>query len=308
MITAFDIGGSLIKSASVTGIDEIMPIGDAPTPHHDFDAFIGIVRSMIDRNPLPCRGIALSITGVMDRDSGLIKCANIPCVNDKALEFELRQQLNLPVWVANDADCFALAEALSGAGRGHSNVFGIILGSGVGGGVVVDKRLISASGGYAGEWGHGSKVAEISHSWPHPIPGFLCECGNSGCVNTIGGARGMERLHRYLHRENLTSREIMDNWLAKDLRSRTTIHVMIDLVSNQLAMILNVLGSSAVPVGGGLANVAEFVGLLDLSVRAKMLNKPTQPLIIAGQCKIEPGLIGAAMLGLQKIESTEITT
>jgi len=308
LITAFDIGGSLIKSASVAGFDEIKPIGDAPTPHHDFDAFVGILRSMIDRNPLPCRGIALSITGVVDRDSGLIKCANIPCVNDKALEVELRQQLNLPVWVANDADCFALAEAQLGVGQGHNNVFGIILGSGVGGGIVINERLISAAGGYSGEWGHGSKVATTSHCWPHPIPGFLCECGNSGCVNTIGGARGMERLHRYLHHENLSSREITDNWLAQDSKSSITINVMIDLVSNQLAMILNVLGSSVVPVGGGLANVAEFVELLDLSVRAKMLNKPTKPLIMAGQCKIEPGLIGAAMLGLQKIESPEIFT
>ncbi|MCP4183606.1 MAG: ROK family protein [Hyphomicrobiales bacterium] len=308
MITAFDIGGSLIKSASVAGIDEIVPIGDAPTPHHDFDAFVGVVRSMIDKNPLPCSGIALSITGVIDHDSGMIKCANIPCVNDTALEVELRQQLNLPVWVANDADCFVLAEALSGAGQGHNNVFGIILGSGVGGGVVIEGKLISGSGGYAGEWGHGSKVAWTSHSWPHPIAEFLCECGNSGCVNTVGGARGMERLHRYLHKENLTSREITGKWLVKDIRSSTTINVMIDLVSNQLAMILNVLGSSIVPVGGGLANVEEFVELLDVSVRAKMLNKPTEPLIIAGQCRIEPGLIGAAMLGLQKIGYYEITT
>ena len=306
MITAFDIGGSLIKSATVAGIDEITPMGEAPTPHDDFDAFVGIIRSMIDKNPLPCTGVALSITGVIDHDSGMIKCANIPCVNNTALEVELRQQLNLPVWVANDADCFALAEALSGAGQGHNNVFGIILGSGVGGGVVIEGKLISGSGGYAGEWGHGSKIAGTSRSWPHPIPGFPCECGNSGCVNTIGGARGMERLHRYLHNQYLTSQEITENWLAQDLRSSTTINVMIDLVSNQLALILNVLGCSVVPVGGGLANVEEFVELLDLSVRDKMLNKPTKPLIMAGQCKIEPGLIGAAMLGLQKIGSPDI--
>jgi N-acetylglucosamine kinase len=104
------------------------------------------------------QGIAISIAGVVDPVSGRGTVANIPCIDGIALGPALEGRLGLPVLVLNDADCFAMAEAQAGAGRGHASVFGIILGTGVGGGLVIDGRLVSGAGGFAGEWGHGPVI------------------------------------------------------------------------------------------------------------------------------------------------------
>ena len=129
---------------------------------------------------------------------GTIKAANIPCIDGLPLAALLTDRLGRPVIIGNDADCFALAEAVLGAGKSHRIVFGAILGTGVGGGLVIDGRLVTGRGGYAGEWGHAPVAATRVGTPPVELPRFACGCGLHGCVNTLGGARGMERLHAHL--------------------------------------------------------------------------------------------------------------
>jgi N-acetylglucosamine kinase len=155
MIVCFDIGGSAIKGAVAHSAERIEPLDRRPTPLDDFNAFAETLRLVIDEAGGKPHRIAISITGVVDPETKAIKCANIPCIDGRKLSADLSDILGLPVLVANDADCFALAEAGAGAGRGHRIVLGVILGTGVGGGLVVDGRLINEDGGFAGEWGHG---------------------------------------------------------------------------------------------------------------------------------------------------------
>lgn len=305
MITALDIGGSTIKAASATSPEDVRVLSKRATPLHDFQAFVRIIKELIAENLCSSKGIAVSLTGVIDADTGLAKCANIPCIDQRTLGSELEQELRLPVWLANDADCFALAETYFGAGRGHKNVFGIILGTGVGGGLVLDGKLVSGTGGFVGEWGHGPTLPNTSTFWPDPIPHFMCGCGQQGCVDTVGGARGLERLHKHFHAIDLPSTNIIENWYANDQMASQTVDSMIDLISGPLAMVLNVTGSSITPVGGGLSGSNRLVSQLDQAVRRKILRKSTNPIIVPHQCKIEPGLVGAAILGLQKIEAFE---
>lgn len=303
MITTFDIGGSAIKSASVLGYNDITPISTAPTPPDDFEAFVAVMRNMIDQSPHPTHAVAASITGIINKTTGIAKAANVPCINKRHLENDLQNKLGIPVLVANDADCFALAEANFGVGKDHQNVFGIILGTGVGGGVVVKRELLASAEGFAGEWGHGPSISTSTPFWPSTIPNFLCGCGQLGCADTIGGARGMEHLHTFLHGEKLRSIDITQNWLSGDKNADTTIHVLVDLISGPLAMILNVLGITYAPVGGGLSNVPQLIDLLDVATRKKMLADPGHPIIVCGQSEIAPGLAGAAILGLQNYET-----
>ncbi len=300
MITCFDIGGSAIKCAVATGDGRIGDLHRVPTPAHDFSAFTQAMREMIAAGG-PARGVAISIAGVVDTDSGRIKCANIPCIDGRTLAADLSEALGLPVWIINDADSFALAEAQAGAGRGHANVFGLILGTGVGGGLVYNGQLIGGPGGFAGEWGHGPVAAQFAGTPPQAIPRFPCGCGQTGCIDTVGGARGLERLHQHLHRETRDSRAIIDAWQAGDAQAERTIDCFVDLLRGPLAMLVNTVGASILPVGGGLSNSAPLIARLDAAVRGAILRKTDAPIIVPGQSGAEPGLIGAAWLGLAKL-------
>ena len=292
MILCFDIGGSRIKAGRAAADGAVVPLGAVPTPLGDFASFTGALAGFAGDWT---QGIAISIAGVVDPDSGRIKVANIPCLNGRNLAAELGRSLEHPVWVFNDADCFALAEAGAGAGRGHRNVFGVILGTGVGGGLVIDGRIITGAGGYAGEWGHGPVANAALAPW------FPCGCGLSGCLDTVGGARGLERLHRHMHGIDTGSVAVLEAWQADDPAAAQTVMLWRDLLAGPLAMVLNVVGSSIVPVGGGRANVPALIALLDGAVRANLLRSTDRPLLVPAALTVEPGLVGAALAGLAEL-------
>ncbi|HTM77205.1 MAG TPA: ROK family protein [Devosia sp.] len=298
MILCIDIGGSAIKSAIASGADEITPLGRVATPLDDRAAFDAAIGAVIAQAP-EARAVSISITGVVDPRDGRIKVANIPCIDGRTLAADLTAQLGRSVLVANDADCFALAEAVAGAGRGEPIVFGVILGTGVGGGLVVDGRIVNGAGGFAGEWGHGPVAATSAGHPPVAIPRIACGCGQIGCVDTIGAARGIERLHQHVHGIAASSTEIIAGWAAGDAKAARTVEVWVDLVASPLALVINVVGASVVPVGGGLSNVPALIDLLDRTVRQRILRRADAPLVVPGQCRVEPGLIGAAILGLR---------
>lgn len=300
MITCFDIGGTAIKSAIATPDGRIGAIQRVPTPTHDFAAFTVAMQALIDTCG-PTKGIAISIAGIIDPANGRIKCANIPCIDGRTLAADLCEALKLPVWIINDADSFALAEAHAGAGREHANVFGLILGTGVGGGLVFNGRLVSGPGGFAGEWGHGPVAAQFAGTPPQAIPRFTCGCGQTGCLDTVGGARGLERLHQALGQPPLDSRAIIEAWQAGDAAAGRTIDCYIDLLAGPLAMLVNTIGASILPVGGGLSNSAPLIARLDQAVRASILRRTDAPIVVPGQSGAEAGLIGAAWLGLEQL-------
>lgn len=299
MIISFDIGGSAIKGGIARSETNIAPLGRKPTPKDDFAAFVETIRSFIIGTGETPERLAFSIAGVVDPDTQKLTCANIPCIHGKNLAAELESQLGLPVLIANDADCFAMAEAEIGAGRGHRIVFGIILGTGVGGGLVADGRLVNAAGGFAGEWGHGPIVASHAGNPPVAIPAYECGCGQRGCVDSIGAARGVERLHKTLHGLDLTSEEIIGQWLGGGEKATRTIGILVELVAPPLALAINITGATIVPVGGGLSNVEPLLAELDAAVRQRILRKFDRPLVVRSECRLEPGLIGAAVLGLK---------
>lgn len=288
MILCFDIGGSRIKAA-LAGGSALTALGEMPTPLADFAAFKAALQHLVQRaGTAKPRGVAISIAGVVDPETGRIKVANIPCLDGRPLAQELGRAVGLPVLVLNDADCFALAEARHGAGRGHHTVFGVILGSGVGGGLVIDGHLLTGAGGFAGEWGHGPVIQQ---------PRFACPCGQQGCIDTIGGARGLERLHRHLGAAPLGSDAIVTGWQAGRAAEQATVALWLDLLSGPLAMVLNVVGASVVPVGGGLARAPALIAALDAAVRARLLRQSAGPVLVVAQVSVDAGLVGAAAAG-----------
>lgn len=296
MIFGFDIGGTTIRGAAVASITEISAVQRVPTPTTDFDAFTAALNRMISKCPTRPDRIAISLAGVVDPDTQRAICANIPCIHGRRIEEALSTALNTAVIIGNDADCFTLAEARIGAGRGHRIVFGAILGTGIGGGLAVEGRLINKAGGFAGEWGHAPIAATVAGNPPVAIPAFQCGCGLERCLETIGSARGLERLDAHFHSRRLTAEEIIAASMAGDMQAERTLKWFVDIVSAPLALVVNVTGATIVPVGGGLSQASGLLEKLDSAVRSRTLRNFGERLLVPGLCRHEPGIIGAALL------------
>jgi N-acetylglucosamine kinase len=303
MITCLDIGGSGIKGAVASSPTQIDVLGRLRTPLDDFEAFIRAIREILALSPAPAgSAVSIAITGVIDPSTGVIKCANIPCIDGRTLAADLGARLERPVVIGNDADLFALAEAGAGAGRGHNIVFGVILGTGVGGGLVIDGKVLTGPGGYAGEWGHAPVAAtrvldQAGEDSAVELPRLACGCGQVGCVDTLGGARGLERLYKHFTGLTRSSVEIVSAWEAGEPAASRTMDAFMEIVAAPLALVINVVGAGIVPVGGGLAKSHALLARLDREVRARILRQTTAPLVVPAELDVEPGLVGAAILG-----------
>jgi N-acetylglucosamine kinase len=300
-VFAADIGGSFIRLGYSAGPGSLVILDRLPTPAGDWAAFADALDRLLQRHAAGHNApLAISIAGLVDPMDGGAFSANIPCITGHALEQELGERLQRRVFAANDADCLALAEAGEGAGRGHPVVFCAVLGTGVGGGLVAEGRLIRGAGGISGEWGHGpilNTTVELPGEGEVHIPRFACGCGQIGCVDTIGGARGIERLHAFLNAEEKDSHTILAAWQEGQIAASRTITAYLQLVADPLAAVVNITGASVIPIGGGLAGAAPLIAELDKAVRRRILRRVDEPLVVPGKFMSDGGLIGAAILG-----------
>jgi len=299
----FDIGGTNIRFGMPEANGDVPVIASVPTPTHSLARFVEVIADLIDQQG---RGrhnsIAISLTGVVHPETNKVRVANIPTINGVDIASELTKKTGLPAVVANDADCLALAEARVGVAKGAGNVFAIVLGTGVGGGLVLGGNLVVGRNGATGEWGHGPVVDPTASGIVKSIGRFECGCGQVGCLDTVGGARGLERIHRSLHGANLASEQIVNMWLDGDINANKTIVVWSEMLAGPLAMIVNLLGPDVVPVGGGLSNASELIALLDEKVRKRCLFPAEQPLVIPARFTKNAGLVGAAQLDIPSIK------
>lgn len=302
-VICLDLGGSFIKLGVMTQAEQIQLLDQQPMPARSWEAFCATVSDTIARHQAHFSAhspVAVSTAGIVAPLSGEMFASNIPAFHGRHMAQELGAYLQRPVTVHNDADCFAVAEALAGAGQGHKVVLGAILGSGVGGGLVADGRLITGQNGLTGEWGHGPiTLREVDIAGKTvAIPRQPCPCGQSGCLDTYGGARGLETLHRVLHDETLSSKAIVSRWQADENQAQQTLEAWLQLVSEPLAYTVNITGASCVAVGGGLASVVPLIAALNEAVQQRVLRRTPQPLVIPGRHAHQGGMLGAALLAL----------
>lgn len=300
-IICADIGGSFIKFAVSEKPGQIQFLDKIANPADNWQAFSQALLSLVDKWQSHYKSdsaLAISTTGVVDNVEDTVFAGNIAAFRGHQIKQELSQLLKRPVYIANDADCFTLAETHLGAGKNHPIVLGAIIGTGVGGGLVIHGQIIEGRGGITAEWGHGpitrTEVA-INGRTIH-LPRVRCGCGQIGCLDTLGGARGIERLHLHLHQQSLTSEQIITLYKQSDVQAELTIKVWLAVMSEPLALTLNILGPSIVVVGGGLASEPELIARLDEKVKTMILNPIDSPLIVPGMFHQDGGLIGASLL------------
>ncbi|AWK86566.1 ROK family protein [Azospirillum thermophilum] len=197
-------------------------------------------------------GIGISLPGIVDAAAGtVLRAANLPWLEGRPLAGDLSERTGRPVRIANDANCFALSEAVDGAAAGAPVVFGIILGTGVGGGIVVDGRVLPGANALAGEWGH----APLPWREEADGPPVRCGCGRPGCIETVLCGAGLARLHAARAGEVVEPPEIAARARSGDAAALATLEAHADALARALAPVLNLLDPDVVVVGGGLCDL-----------------------------------------------------
>ena len=253
MRIGIDLGGSKIEIAAFDGLTELARQRIA-TPQGDYMGTVMAIAGLVEstESKLGQRAsVGIGIPGTESAQSGLIKNANSTCLIGKPLRRDLQALLQREVRLANDANCFALSEAIDGAGAGAETVFGVILGTGVGGGIVVREQVLTGANGIAGEWGHNALPSPTTTKLPAPA----CYCGRSGCVETWLSGPGMQRDHAAINGEVLAPETIAARAAAGDAACEATLRRYEERLARALAVVINILDPQVIVLGGGLSNL-----------------------------------------------------
>jgi len=231
--------------------------------------------------------LGIGTPGATEPATGTLKNSNTVCLNGRSLRDDLAARLNIEIRLANDANCFALAEATLGAAKGARVVMGLILGTGVGGGIVIDGRVLEGLHGIAGEWGHNPLSGETTP----------CYCGQSGCVETVLAGPSLERFYREQTGETVPLPEIVQRAQVGDSQAEATLIRLREKFGEALAVVLNILDPEAIVIGGGVGNLDL---LYEEKTREALLrhtfNREVRTRILKPALGDSAGVFGAAML------------
>ena len=252
-----DLGGTKIELIALDGAGAECWRRREATPQGDYRGTLETIRQLVLRAERELReagGVGVGTPGAISRATGLLKNSNSVCLNGQPLIEDLERVLERPVRIANDADCFALSEASDGAAAGLPVVFGVILGTGVGGGIVVNGRLLQGPNAIAGEWGHNPLP------WPRAeeLPGPECYCGKRGCIETFLSGPGLARDFLRYTGQPLTGPEILVMAESGDAEAEAAFQRYEDRLARGLAQVINLLDPDAIVLGGGLSNCARL--------------------------------------------------
>ncbi|MGH1461449.1 MAG: ROK family protein [Neptuniibacter sp.] len=254
MRIGIDLGGTKIEIIAMGHLSNEIYRKRVATPQGDYQAILRCLIELINNCEADCQQKALSIgvgiPGAISPATGLIKNANSTCLIGQRLDRDLELQLNHKIKIANDADCFTLSEAIDGSGQGYNTVFGVILGTGVGGGLVVNKSLMQGPNAITGEWGHNP----LPWFQKSDLAGRTCYCGKMDCIETYLSGPGFSKAFNTLTNQNLTAEEIWQKAGSGDSASIKYCQRYIEQLAKALASVINIIDPEAIILGGGLSN------------------------------------------------------
>ncbi len=252
-----DLGGTKIEAIALGDGGEVRARQRVPTPRDDYaatlDAIAGLVAD-VEKQAGERGTVGIGIPGALSPATGRIKNANSVWLNGQALDQDLERRLDRPLRFANDANCFALSEATDGAAAGARVVFGAILGTGCGGGIVVDGRVLTGPNAIAGEWGHNPMPWPTADEWPGPS----CYCRLTGCLETFLSGPGLARDYQQAGGAVATAPEIAARAEGGDPVAEATLLRYEDRLARALCHLVNILDPEVIVLGGGLSNLARL--------------------------------------------------
>jgi fructokinase len=257
MLIGIDLGGTKIEGIAMSDKGEELFRKRVPTPAGDYRATLQTIYELVNliETTLNEKGsVGICTPGAISPATGLLKNSNSVCMNAKPVYEDLSRVLNRDIRIANDANCFALSEATDGAAAGEDVVFGVIVGTGTGAGVVVKGHLLGGPNAIAGEWGHNPLP------WPQDSerPGPACYCGKHGCIETWLSGPGMSRDYLELSGQTLDARQVVALADEGDEAAELCLHRYEDRMARSLAHVINILDPDVIVLGGGMGNIGRL--------------------------------------------------
>jgi fructokinase len=254
MRLGIDLGGTKIEIIALNDDGREMLRRRVPTPKNNYyetlQAIAGLVHDAeTELGQLGSLGIGTP--GALSRATGRLKNSNSVALNGQPILQDLEALLNRKIKISNDANCFTLSEATDGAASGAPVVFGVILGTGVGAGIVVNGHILTGPNGIAGEWGHNPLP------WPetHELPGLRCYCGMQGCIETFLSGPGMMQLHQHQTGASLSAEEILARAAQGDAGCERSLQTYENRLARSFAHVINILDPDVIVLGGGMSNI-----------------------------------------------------
>ena len=265
MQIGIDLGGTKIEAIALDDNGATLLRRRVPTPNGDYVGTLNAIADLVlsFETELYQKGsLGVASPGAISTRTGLLKNSNSVVLNGRPLDSDLSQRLGRPIRLENDANCFALSEAFDGAAVGAHVVFGVILGTGVGGGIVIGKELVAGPNKIAGEWGHNP----LPWATESERPGAPCYCGKSGCVETFLSGAGLARDYYSRTGKHLTAKEMVLAGAGGDKYAQECLTVYQDRLARSLAVVINLLDPDVIVLGGGLSNILQlYAGLSALA-------------------------------------------
>jgi predicted NBD/HSP70 family sugar kinase len=291
-----DLGGTKIEIVALDGAGRELARRRVATPRDDYAGTIEAVARLIEEEEarLGARGtVGVGHPGAISPASGLVKNANSTWLNGRPLHTDLAARLGREVVLANDANCLALSEATDGAAAGARIVFAVILGTGVGGGIAVDGKVLDGANAVAGEWGHNPLP------WPgtEEAPGPTCWCGLRGCLETWLSGSGLAADHRRVTGLEVSGPEIVARAEAGDPACRATLDRYVARLARGLAAVVNLLDPDVIVLGGGLSRVARLYEAVPALWSRWIFSDRVVTRLVPARHGDSSGVRGAAWLG-----------
>ncbi|MCL1051708.1 fructokinase [Shewanella abyssi] len=289
-----DLGGTKIELVALSGEGEELFRKRIPTPK-EYVATLDAIEALVNEaeSYLGKKGtVGVGIPGVVSPYSGLVKNANSTWINDHPLDIDLGKRLDREVRVANDANCFAVSEAVDGAAAGKGVVFGVIIGTGCGAGVAINGRVHAGGNGIGGEWGH------------NPLPWMnadefnstSCFCGNQNCIETFISGTGFVRDYKQAGGNAVSGIEIAARVETGERLAKETFDRYIDRLARSLAHVINILDPDVIVLGGGVSNIDAIYPLLPNILPKYVLGGECRTPVVQNMYGGSSGVRGAAWL------------
>jgi fructokinase len=291
-----DLGGTKIEGIVLTNEGEIAEKIRVATPGDNYKetlkAVCQVITHLQDQSPSPLK-VGIGSPGTLSHLSGLMKNCNSICLNGEALKKDIESNLGYEVKLENDANCFALSEAHYGAAKNSRSMFGVIIGTGTGGGIVINDQLLIGPNNIAGEWGH------------NPLPSSareliaedrVCYCGRHNCIETVLSGRGLKRSHLETTGHEAEAANIAELALAKDRAASQSIKIYSKQLARCLATVVNIIDPEVIVLGGGLSNIKSLYESLPSDMAGYVFTDDLQTRIAPPKFGDASGARGAACL------------
>ena len=295
MRIGIDLGGTKVEGV-VLGKDGCIEFQRrVPTPSSSYDEIIETIVELVshlERDVGASRSVGIGMPGIISPHSGLVKNSNTTVLNGEPFDRDLTARLGRELHFENDANCFVLSEAIDGAGRVAEVVFGVIIGTGTGGGIAVQRRVIRGANAIAGEWGHNPLP------WPtdkEPDPSE-CYCGKRGCIETYLCGAGLISVYEKVAGTTCGTHQIAALAQSGDQAARRAVEVYTDRLARSLASVVNVIDPDVVVLGGGLSNLKRLYENVPKKLAAYVFSDTVETILLPPEHRDSSGVRGAARL------------